>query len=62
ESDKPLDAEYSFGFFEDSDEGLAAAMRLGVADPDALPGEFMAGVTARFRTADDRLADPPRRR
>jgi haloalkane dehalogenase len=39
-----------------SDDGLAAAMKLGVADPDALSEEVFTGVTAPFETDEDRLA------
>ena len=39
-----------------SDEGLAAAMRLGVADPGRINDEVVAGVTRPFETDDDRLA------
>lgn len=39
-----------------SDEGLADIMRLGVADPARITPEVAAGVTAPFRSADDRLA------
>jgi pimeloyl-ACP methyl ester carboxylesterase len=39
-----------------SDDGLALAMRIGVADPDALGDDVVAGVTAPFQTEEDRLA------
>ena len=39
-----------------SDEGLAAAMKLGVADPSVIMPAVIEGVTAPFRTAEDRLA------
>jgi haloalkane dehalogenase len=37
-------------------EGLAAIMRLGVADDAHLPDDVLAGMLAPFATADDRLA------
>ena len=39
-----------------SDAGLAAAMRLGVADESVVTDEVIAGVTAPFATEEDRLA------
>ena len=39
-----------------SDDGLAAAMRLGVADEAAITDEVVAGVTAPFQSDEDRLA------
>lgn len=39
-----------------SDDGLATAMRLGAADADAVTDEVVAGVTAPFRSDEDRLA------
>ena len=39
-----------------SDEGLAAAMRFGLADGSKLSDDVIAGVTEPFRSEDDRLA------
>jgi haloalkane dehalogenase len=39
-----------------SDETLAGAMRLGVADPACITDEVAAGVTAPFETDEDRVA------
>ena len=39
-----------------SDDVLAAGMKLGVADGDALGDDVIAGVTAPFQSDDDRLA------
>ena len=38
------------------DDGLRGILRSGVSDPDALPAEALDGITAPFRTADDRRA------
>ena len=39
-----------------SPAGLAAAMKLGVADPATITDEVLEGVTAPFRSDEDRLA------
>jgi pimeloyl-ACP methyl ester carboxylesterase len=39
-----------------SDDGLQKVLRAGVRDPGSLSDEALAGITAPFRTPEDRLA------
>jgi haloalkane dehalogenase len=39
-----------------SEDGLREVLRVGVSDPDALSAEALSGVTAPFRTDEDRRA------
>jgi pimeloyl-ACP methyl ester carboxylesterase len=39
-----------------SEDGLREVLRVGVSDPDALPGEALDGITAPFTSDEDRQA------